>query len=79
MVVEGRGNEESMIVEEGGSSSLSSTTFLRTKDGDGRVEWSATGRIGVSLAQLSAVREVSFSFKRAESRLEEVASPSWGR
>ena len=74
-----RGNEESMIVGEGGSSSSSSTTFLRTKDGDGRVEWSATGRVGVSLAQLSAVREVSFSFKRAESRLGEMASPSWGR
>ncbi|KAL3823872.1 hypothetical protein ACHAXA_005454 [Cyclostephanos tholiformis] len=78
-VVGVRGNEQSMVVGEGGSSSSSSTTFLRTKDGDGRVEWSATGRIGVSLAQLSAVREVSFSFKRAESRLGEMASSSWGR
>ncbi|KAL3801729.1 hypothetical protein ACHAW5_005829 [Stephanodiscus triporus] len=43
------------------------------------VEWSATGRVGVSLAQLSAVREVSFSFRRAESRLAEMASSSWGR
>ena len=36
------------------------------------VEWSATGRIGVSLAQLSSVKEVIFSFRRAESRLYEM-------
>jgi len=36
------------------------------------VEWSATGRIGVSLAQLSSVKEVVFSFRRAESRLYEM-------
>ena len=62
---------------QGGSSSSSSTTMIRTKDGD--VEWSATGRVGVSLAQLSAVRDVSFSFQRAESRLVEMNNGTWGR
>ena len=76
----GGGNGDTTVVGEGGSSSSSSTTFFRTGDGGGgRVEWSATGRVGVSLAQLSAVREVSFSFKRAESRLAEMASSRWGR
>jgi protein AFG1 len=56
---------------EGGSSSSSSTTMIRTKEG-GEMEWSATGRVGVSLAQLSAVRDVAFSFRRAESRLVEM-------
>jgi protein AFG1 len=63
---------------EGGSSSSSSTTFFQTRKGE-QVEWSATGRIGVSLAQLSAVQDVSFSFKRAESRLVEMNNGSWGR
>jgi len=47
--------------------------------GSGCMEWSGTGRIGVSLAQLSAVREVSFSFKRAASRMVEMSSSNWGR
>merc|ERR1711865_1281616 len=65
-----QGDEESWVSGEGGSSSSSSTTMIKTKDGD--MEWSATGRIGVSLAQLSAVKDVVFSFKRAESRLVEM-------
>jgi protein AFG1 len=69
---------ESFIIGEGGSSSSSSTTLIRSVD-NGTMEWSATGRIGVSLAQLSAVKEVSFSFKRAESRLSEMAGSNWGR
>lgn len=69
---------ESFVVGEGGSSSSSSTTLIRTVN-DGAMEWSATGRVGVSLAQLSAVKEVSFSFKRAESRLAEMSSCRWGR
>lgn len=68
----------SFVVGEGGSSSSSSTTMIRTRD-DKTVEWSATGRVGVSLAQLSAVKEVSFSFQRAESRLAEMSLTSWGR
>ena len=64
---------------EGGSSSSSSTTMLRTKDGKEEMEWSATGRIGVSLAQLSSVQDVSFSFQRAESRLQEMKRKAWGR
>ena len=70
-------NKESFVIGEGGSSSSSSTTLIRTQN-DGPMEWSATGRIGVSLAQLSAVREVSFSFQRAESRLAEMSAANWG-
>lgn len=72
-----RGDEESWVNGEGGSSSSSSTTMIRTQDGD--VEWSATGRVGVSLAQLSAVKDVAFSFRRAESRLAEMSGEQWGR
>ena len=71
-------DDETFIKGEGGSSSNFSTTMYRNKDGE-EVEWSATGRIGVSLAQLSAVRDVSFSFQRAESRLVEMNSGAWGR
>mmetsp|Transcript_24894 Transcript_24894/g.59109 ORF Transcript_24894/g.59109 Transcript_24894/m.59109 type:complete len:641 (-) Transcript_24894:114-2036(-) len=75
---------DTFVLGEGGSSSSSSTTMIRTSNSnrnnnnDEAVEWSATGRIGVSLAQLSAVKEVSFSFKRAESRLAEMSSAGWG-
>ena len=71
-------NKESSIIGEGGSSSSHSTTLIHTKE-HGKVEWSGTGRIGVSLAQLSAVREVSFSFQRAGSRMAEMSSSNWGR
>jgi len=71
-------SKESSIIGEGGSSSSHSTTLIHTKE-HGKVEWSGTGRIGVSLAQLSAVREVSFSFKRAGSRMAEMSSSNWGR
>jgi len=75
--------DELAVVGEGGSSSSSSTTTIRAKSSTGSdnnndknvdVEWSATGRIGVSLAQLSAVKEVVFSFRRAESRLHELCN-----
>jgi protein AFG1 len=69
---------DTFVIGEGGSSSSSSTTMIRAND-DKTVEWSATGRIGVSLAQLSAVKEVSFSFQRAESRLAEMTLAGWGR
>ena len=72
------GGGDTFVIGEGGSSSSSSTTMIRTSN-DKTVEWSATGRIGVSLAQLSAVKEVSFSFQRAESRLAEMSLASWGR
>ncbi|KAL7439125.1 hypothetical protein ACHAXM_006812 [Skeletonema potamos] len=74
----GGGGEDTFVIGEGGSSSSSSTTMIRTNN-DKTVEWSATGRIGVSLAQRSAVKEVSFSFQRAESRLAEMSLASWGR
>lgn len=69
--------QESFVIGEGGSSSSASTTMIHTPKNNGAMEWSATGRIGVSLAQLSAVREVAFSFKRAESRLAEMASANY--
>jgi len=65
-------NEETVVVGKGGSSSSHATTIV--KAGDAEVEWSATGRVGVSLAQLSSVREVAFSFRRAESRLAEMST-----
>jgi len=74
----GGGGGDTFVIGEGGSSSSSSTTMIRTNN-DKTVEWSATGRIGVSLAQLSAVKEVSFSFQRAESRLAEMSLASWGQ
>jgi len=77
IAIEGVLDKESFVIGEGGSSSSSSTTLIRTQNGE--MEWSATGRIGVSLAQLSSVREVSFAFKRADSRLAEMAGANWGR
>lgn len=56
------------VVDKGGSSGRS-TTMLSDQ-----VEWSATGRIGVSLAELSAVEDVAFAFDRAQSRLIEMQS-----
>jgi protein AFG1 len=67
---------ESWLSGKGGSSSSFSTTMIRTEDG-GNIEWSATGRVGASLAQLSAVDDVSFSFKRAASRLVEMSGNNW--
>jgi len=68
----GGSNEETVVVGEGGSSSSHATTMV--KAGGVEVEWSATGRVGVSLAQLSSVREVAFSFRRAQSRLVEMST-----
>ena len=57
------------LVGEGGSSGRFSTTMV------GNVEWSATGRVGASLAEFSnAHQHVSHSFRRAASRLEEMRS-----
>lgn len=53
----------------GGSSGRYSTTYV----GPG-VEWSATGRKGVSLAELSGLHDAGFSFERAISRLIEMMS-----
>lgn len=69
-------SQEIFVKGEGGSSSSAATTMVRNRNGEA-VEWSATGRIGVSLAQLSAVKDVSFSFQRAESRLVEMNSATW--
>ena len=72
------GDEELFVSEKGGSSSSFATTMIRTKEGK-YLEWSATGRIGVSLAQLSAANDLAFSFRRAASRLVEMSGKEWGR
>lgn len=72
------GNEELLVSEKGGNSSSFATTMIRTKEGE-QFEWSATGRSGVSLAQLSAANDLAFSFRRAASRLVEMGGKEWGR
>jgi len=72
------GDEELFVNEKGGNSSSFATTMIRTKEG-GYYEWSATGRIGVSLAQFSAANDLAFSFRRAASRLVEMGGKEWGR
>ena len=72
------GDEELFVNDKGGNSSSFATTMIRTKEGD-VYEWSATGRIGVSLAQLSAANDLAFSFRRAASRLVEMGGKEWGR
>ncbi|MBE1300231.1 MAG: cell division protein ZapE [Alteromonadaceae bacterium] len=72
------GDEELFVSEKGGSSSSFATTMIRSKDGEHK-EWSATGRVGVSLAQLSSANDLAFSFRRAASRLVEMGGKEWGR
>ncbi|MFC4698741.1 cell division protein ZapE [Glaciecola siphonariae] len=72
------GDEELIVNDKGGNSSSFATTMIRTKTGE-YYEWSATGRIGVSLAQFSSANDLAFSFKRAASRLVEMGGKEWGR
>jgi len=72
------GDEELIVNEKGGNSSSFATTMIRTKEGE-YYEWSATGRIGVSLAELSSANDLAFSFRRAASRLVEMGGHEWGR
>ena len=72
------GDGELIVSEKGGNSSSFATTMIRTKEGE-YYEWSATGRIGVSLAQLSSANDLAFSFRRATSRLAEMGGKEWGR
>lgn len=72
------GDEELFVSEKGGNSSSFATTMIRTKEGE-YYEWSATGRVGVSLAQLSSANDLAFSFRRAASRLAEMGGKEWGR
>ncbi len=72
------GDEELFVSEKGGNSSSFATTMICNKEGE-HVEWSATGRIGVSLAQLSGANDLAFSFRRAKSRLVEMGGKEWGR
>ena len=69
---------ELIVSDKGGNSSSFATTMIRTKKGE-YYEWSATGRIGVSLAQLSSANDLAFSFRRAASRLVEMGGKEWGR
>jgi predicted ATPase len=61
---------EVWVKDQGGSSGRVTTMI-------GQAEWSATGRLGVSLAEFSAVKDVAFSFHRALSRLVEMQSPPY--
>jgi protein AFG1 len=70
--------DELIVNDKGGNSSSFATTMIRTKEGK-YYEWSATGLIGVSLAQLSAANDLAFSFRRAASRLVEMGGKEWGR
>ncbi|WP_100657844.1 cell division protein ZapE [Alteromonas flava] len=72
------GDGELIVSDKGGNSSSFATTIIRTKEGE-YYEWSATGRIGVSLAQLSSANDLAFSFRRAASRLVEMGGKEWGR
>ena len=72
------GDGELIVSEKGGNSSSFATTMIRTKSGE-YYEWSATGRIGVSLAQFSSANDLAFSFRRAKSRLVEMGGEEWGR
>jgi protein AFG1 len=72
------GDEELFVSEKGGNSSSFATTMIRNKKGE-YWEWSATGLIGVSLAQLSGANDLAFSFRRAASRLVEMGGKEWGR
>lgn len=72
------GDEELIVNDKGGNSSSFATTMIRTKEGK-YYEWSATGRIGVSLAQFSSANDLAFSFRRAASRLVEMGGKEWGR
>ena len=72
------GDGELIVNQKGGNSSSFATTMIRTKEGE-YYEWSATGRIGVSLAQLSSANDLAFSFRRAASRLVEMGGKEWGR
>nr|WP_276606292.1 cell division protein ZapE [Alteromonas portus] len=72
------GDGELIVSEKGGNSSSFATTMIRTKEGE-YYEWSATGRVGVSLAQFSSASDLAFSFRRAASRLVEMGGQEWGR
>jgi len=66
----GQPQSELSVAEEGGSSGRVTTMI-------GSMEWSATGRLGVSLAELSAVKDVGFAFRRALSRLIEMQTAKY--
>ena len=72
------GDGELIVNDKGGNSSSFATTMIRTKEGK-YYEWSATGRVGVSLAQFSSANDLAFSFRRAASRLVEMGGKEWGR
>ena len=72
------GDGELIVSDKGGNSSSFATTMIRTQKGE-YYEWSATGRIGVSLAQFSSANDLAFSFRRAMSRLVEMGGKEWGR
>ena len=58
------------MAENGGSSGRHATML-------GDVEWSATGRMGVSMGGLSAVVDINFAAARTASRLQQMCTQSW--
>ena len=60
-----------MVVDEGGSSGRL-TTMVR-KD----MEWSATGRLGASLLDLTSGRFSEVAYERCKSRLQEMMRVDW--
>jgi protein AFG1 len=66
---------EVLMRDKGGSSSRL-TTFLKNSKGE-EVEWSATGRTGVSLAELAGVKDTGFAAHRCVSRLMEMGTDEW--
>ena len=82
----GFGDEDEKHTIGSGSSSSSSSSSKVEVGGDGSEQNSASGNMlavdaaqshGIALGQLASVRELSFAFRRAASRLLEMCSESW--
>lgn len=67
-----RGGHDATVTGEGGSSGRSTTVV-------GNMEWSATGRVGASLADLQRVNFTFRASRRCVSRLMEMGSEGWER
>ena len=67
-----RGGHGATVTGEGGSSGRSTTVV-------GNMEWSATGRVGASLADLQRVNFTFRASRRCVSRLMEMGSEGWER
>ena len=73
-VTRGHGGEAVRMHMLGGGGSSSSWTSTWLADGS---EWSATGRLGISLAALCGLQDAAFARQRAVSRLNEMCFAEW--